>query len=207
VVGAAGDPRGLVWAGPSRPVPTSRDPVQRDGPSLVVSWLSVLGQVSCSRSGVAAGMVVSEPWCRGRRARPGPAAGADARPPRLCSGVGQRGGRVPPTRHGGGAAAGRRPPSGDPEHGRRGCAPPAEPGRCWPRRRSRRSCQLSRLSGAPIRVSSAPMASSSRTRTRCAPRTSRVFAVIPTAGPPRSGPAPSPGPDNALPRRGSDPAQ
>jgi len=78
--------------------------------------------------------------------------------------------------------------------------------RCCARRR-RRSCQLSRLSGASIRVSSAPMASSSRTRTRCAPRTSRVFAVIPTAGPPRSGPAPSPGPDNALPRRGSDPAQ
>ncbi len=78
--------------------------------------------------------------------------------------------------------------------------------RCCARRR-RRSCQPSRLSGASIRVSSAPMASSSRTRTRCAPRTSRVFAVIPTAGPPRPGPAPSPGPDNALPRRGSDPAQ
>jgi len=111
------------------------------GLSPVASWISVLVQVSFSVSGVAAGMVVSEPWCRGRRARPGPAAGAagaDAPRPRLCSGVGQRGGRVPPTRHGGGAAAGHRPPSGAPGRSRRGCAPPAEPGRCWPRRRPRR---------------------------------------------------------------------
>ncbi len=232
-MGAAGHPRGLVWAGPSRSVHTSSDPVQRDfpvyrwWPAGSVCWFrcrsacrgsrrgwwcrnpgvvgDALGQgqqpaqtprdrvfaqgwVSEAAEFLQRGMAVVQPQGTDRHQVLRGVLAEDVHRLLNPGGAGRGGGRGA-FLVGGVEGANRLPVL-----------------RCCARRR-RRSCQLSRLSGASIRVSSAPMASSSRTRTRCAPRTSRVFAVIPTAGPPRPGPAPSPGPDNALPRRGSDPAQ
>lgn len=140
MVGAAGHPRGLVWAGPSRSVHTSIDPVQRDfpvyrwWPAGSVCWFRCRSACRGSRRGW---------WCRN------PGVVGDA------LGQGQQPAQTPRDRvfaqgwvseaaeflQRGMAVvqpAGHRPPAGAPGRSRRGCAPPAEPGRCWPRRRPRR---------------------------------------------------------------------
>ena len=139
--------------------------------------------------------------------RPSPAAAGSGRPPRPWSSAGRRAHPAPPARPACAPGAACRPAAGARARRRRGwCsarstrAPAATAARAERRRlassklasrlavartsrRIRRSSQASTLSCAPMRVSSAPIASPSRTTTRSEPRTSRALDATPSRRP------------------------